>query len=83
MGGHVCVDMCGWTWVGVGGHLWVDMCVLLRACVQIFTQSDLEKAMNRVAEVTGNTANSWDVRVNAVSVLYLECYCQVTTGLFS
>ena len=46
-------------------------------CSQIFTQGDLEKAVGKVAEVMENTANSWDVRVNAVSVLYLKCLCGV------
>ena len=75
--GVVCVVCVGVACVGVAcveGRRWRVYVFIVFVCFQIFTQSDLEKAVVKVAEVTGNAAISWDVRVNAVGVLYLECY---------
>ena len=77
--GVACVGVAcvGVACVGVAcveGRRWRVYVFIVFVCFQIFTQSDLEKAVVKVAEVTGNAAISWDVRVNAVGVLYLECY---------
>ena len=71
---NVCVGVACVGVACVEGRRWRVYVFIVFVCFQIFTQSDLEKAVVKVAEVTGNAAISWDVRVNAVGVRYLECY---------